>query len=105
VHQFIEFMARKIYIGRLPSTVSDQQIHDLFKTVGGVLSVRLIKESSQKDMYGYVQMSSDEETRKAIRTLDNTILDGTRILVVEAHFLDQERPVSYQWKKRPPMRR
>lgn len=97
-------MAKKIYVGKLPSTIVDQRLTDLFSTIGKVISVRVIKNSGSAENlnHGYIQMSTEEETQRAIRTLNNTVVEGSRILVVEGHFLDQERSANYhsKWKKR-----
>lgn len=95
-------MPKKIYIGKLPDKITDQQLHDLFSKIGNVISTKIIRTMSfQKNMsYGYVQMDTDENTNKAIKTLDNSVLEGSRIKVTEAHFLDQDKQYQPYWKKR-----
>lgn len=95
-------MAKKIYIGKLSNKITGQQLHDLFSKTGRVISANVVNVTSFKENmnYGYITMSTDEETKKAINTLNNTILEGCRIKVMEAHFLDQDKQQSYYWKKR-----
>ncbi len=90
-------MAKKIYIGKLPGSITDQQLADIFSKIGKVVSVKIIKKISFQESvnYGYVRMESDEATVKAIKTLNNTVLKGSRIKVMEAHYLDQDRPQQY----------
>ena len=40
-------------------------------------------------------MGSDREMEKAIHTLHNSMLEGSRIIVMEAHRLDQEKRQYY----------
>lgn len=90
-------MAKKIYIGKLPSSITDQQLADIFSKVGKVVSAKIIKKISfQENMnYGYIRMETDSATAEAIKTLNNTVIGGSRIKVVEAHYLDQDRPQQY----------
>ena len=91
-------MSKKIFIGKLPDSITDQKLTDVFSKVGKVISVKIIKPVSftKNNNYGYVQMDTPENTLKAIKTLDNTTIDGSRIKVAEAHFLDQERQQYYR---------
>lgn len=95
-------MSKKIYVGKLPNKITDQDLRDLFSKIGNVISVKMVKTNSfQKNTgYAYVQMDSDENTTKAIKTLNNSVLEGSNIKVMEAHSLDQEKPFEHYWKKR-----
>lgn len=95
-------MAKKIHVGSLSEKITDQQLSDVFSKVGKVLSVKVVKVISfQENMnYAYILMDSDENTKKAIKTLDNSLLEGSRIKVMEAHYLDQEKQAQPYWKKR-----
>lgn len=86
-------MAKKIYIGQLSGDTTESEITKHFSQVGKVSYVKVATGiNPQKSAgYGYVEMSSEEETEKAIKKLNNSLLDGRRIKVVEAHYLDQER--------------
>lgn len=95
-------MSQKIYVGKLPQSITGQQLVELFSQSGTVVSAKVVQVISfQENMnYGYVQMSSDDETKKAIRTFNNTVLENSHIKVLAAHLLDQERSSYYQFKKR-----
>ncbi len=95
-------MPKKIYIGRLPQDFVDQSLHDLFSPLGRVVTARVVKNSGVESAssHGYVEMATDEETKKAIRGLHNAKVQESRVIVMEAHFLDQERrPTQTTWKK------
>ncbi|QQG44603.1 MAG: hypothetical protein HYW86_01685 [Candidatus Roizmanbacteria bacterium] len=95
-------MSKKIYIGKLPDKITDKQLSDIFSKIGRVISLKIIKVISFQDNmnYGYVQMDTDDNSNKAIKTLNNSLLEGSRIKVMEAHFLDKEKQEHPYWKKR-----
>lgn len=95
-------MVKKIYIGKLPNTVTDQQLRKIFLEIGDVVSVDIVQTTNfeKNTNYGYVRMDSEEHTLQAIKTLDNSVLEGSRIKVVEAHFLDQDKQERRYWNKR-----
>lgn len=90
-------MVKKIRVGKISSETTDQKLFDHFSQVGIVTSATITKGINPKKHagYGYVTMGSDKEMEEAIRKLDNSILDGNRIWVMEAHPLDQERRQYY----------
>ena len=95
----LETMPKKIYVGNLSQSTTDQQLIDHFAKAGKVISasITLDKNSSKNMGNGYVNMSTDDETVKAIKTLNGSDLNGKKIRVVEAHYLDQEvRHYSYR---------
>jgi cold-inducible RNA-binding protein len=79
-------MATKLFIGSLSYGVNDDQLRDLFSTVGQVVSASVItdKYSGQSKGFGFVEMSSDKEAAEAIKQLNNKELDGRSINVSEA---------------------
>ena len=94
-------MAKKIYVGRLSYSTTDEMLHKHFSKIGNVQSAKVGKSINpqRSSGTGYVVMGSDKEAEKAIRELNNSILDGSRIRVIEAHLIDQERK-PYYYKRR-----
>ena len=94
-------MAKKIYVGRLSYSTTDEMLYKHFSQVGNVQSAKVGKSMNPQTNSGngYVMMSNDKETEKAITELNNSILDGICIRVVEAHPIDQERK-PYYYKRR-----
>lgn len=90
-------MVKKIYIGKISLRTTDKKLFDHFSQVGKVTSAAISKGIDPKKHagYGYVVMGSEEEMEKAICKLNNSILDGNRILVIEAHPVDQEKRQYY----------
>ncbi len=79
-------MSSKIYVGGLPYSATDQQLNDLFAPHGTVDSARVItdKFTGQSKGFGFVEMSSAEEARKAIAALNGTQMEGRTLTVNEA---------------------
>ena len=79
-------MGRKLYVGGLAYSVSEQQLTDLFSPHGTVESAKVImdKFSGQSKGFGFVEMGTDDEAQKAITALNGTEQDGRTITVNEA---------------------
>ena len=94
-------MAKKIYVGRLSYSTTDEMLYKHFSKIGSVQSASIANSINPQINagYGYVMMGNDKETEKAIRELNNSMLDGKRIRVVEAHPMDQEKK-PYYYKRR-----
>lgn len=79
-------MAKRLFVGKLPYETTNNQLEELFGTVGKVESVHLItdKFTGQGKGFGFVEMGSEEEAKKAIETLNGHNLGGRSIVVSEA---------------------
>ena len=79
-------MGRKLYVGNLPYSSTEQSLHEAFGSCGTVDSVNLIidRDTGQSKGFGFVEMSSDSEAQKAIQELNDSTLDGRQIKVNEA---------------------
>lgn len=79
-------MGSKLYVGGLPYSTGDPQLHDLFAAHGTVESARVItdKFTGQSRGFGFVEMSTAEEAKAAITALNGTQLDGRTLTVNEA---------------------
>ena len=79
-------MGRKLYVGNLPYSVTQQALEETFGQCGTVDSVNVItdRDTGQSKGFGFIEMSSDSEAQKAIQELNGTSLDGREIKVNEA---------------------
>ena len=84
-------MSTKLYVGGLPYSVTEQQLTDLFAKQGTVSSAKVItdKFTGQSRGFGFVEMSTAEEAKKAITALNSTQLDGRSLIVNEAKPMDK----------------
>lgn len=75
-----------IYVSNLGFNVRDEDLRSVFTPYGEVTSAKVImdKMTNQSRGFGFVEMSDDEASRKAIQELDGTQVDNRSIKVVEA---------------------
>lgn len=79
-------MATKLFVGSLSWGVDDAQLSDFFSSCGTVVSAKVIvdRDSNRSKGFGFVEMSSDEEAKKAVDELNGKDLDGRAVNVSEA---------------------
>ena len=79
-------MGRKLYVGNLPYSASQDSLQETFSQCGTVDSVNVItdRDTGQSKGFGFVEMSSDSEAQKAIQELNGKEIDGREIKVNEA---------------------
>jgi RNA recognition motif-containing protein len=79
-------MASKLFVGSLAWATNDDSLKEFFSGVGEVVSANVIvdRETNRSKGFGFVEMSSDEEAKKAIDELNGKELDGRPIVVSEA---------------------
>ncbi|HVX47750.1 MAG TPA: RNA-binding protein [Candidatus Saccharimonadales bacterium] len=79
-------MATKLFIGSLAWATDDDSLKQFFESAGTVVSANVIKdrESGRSRGFGFVEMSSEEEAKKAVDELNGKELDGRPIVVNEA---------------------
>ncbi len=79
-------MGKKLYVGNLAYSVTEDSLHDYFKAAGNVESARLItdRDSGRSKGFGFVEMASDEEAQKAIEMFDQQSWEGRPLTVSEA---------------------
>jgi cold-inducible RNA-binding protein len=77
-------MSKKIYVGNLPFSSTEEEIRSMFAQFGDVTSVSIItdRETGSPRGFGFVEM--EEGADKAISALDNTELGGRNLRVNEA---------------------
>ena len=79
-------MGKRLYVGNLPYTVSEQDLIDKFAAIGTVESATLItdRDSGRSKGFGFVEMATDAEAQKAIEEVNGTDYDGRPVTVNEA---------------------
>lgn len=87
-------MAKKLYVGSLPYSTTDEELKKLFSEVGTVESATVISDkfSGRSKGFGFVEMSSDEEAQKAIEKLNGHQLGERTIVVNEARPMTDRPP-------------
>ncbi|MCL4360303.1 RNA-binding protein [Patescibacteria group bacterium] len=86
-------MATNLFVGNLPYTVDSDKLGQLFAQAGNVVSAKVIadKYSGRSRGFGFVEMATDEEAKKAIELFHNKDVEGRQLVVNEAR-PREERP-------------
>jgi RNA recognition motif-containing protein len=85
----------RIYVGNLSFNTEEQQIQELFGSLGEVASVRLIRDrdTGRSRGFGFVEMTDTAAGQAACETLNQHEFEGRRLTVNEAK--PQERSGGY----------
>lgn len=101
-----------IFVSNLSFRVNDEDLRQLFEEYGEISSARVItdKYTGKSRGFGFVEMGSDEDAKKAIEELDKAEYDGKVITVSVARpktegrgrengggFRDKDRGSSKRW--------
>jgi len=76
----------KLYVGNLNYDVTGDQLTELFSQAGKVVSAAVITDrySGRSKGFGFVEMSTDEEAKKAIEMFNGKDFQERSIVVNEA---------------------
>ena len=79
-------MGRRLYVGNLPYSTTEDQLTDLFSRAGKVDNVRVMRDmaTGRARGFAFVEMSSDDEAQRAITDFNEYKLDGRPLVVNEA---------------------
>jgi RNA recognition motif-containing protein len=71
-------MSKKIYVGNLPFSASEEELQKHFEQAGTVESVKIITDqhSGRSKGFGFVEMATDEEAKNAINQLNGVEVQG-----------------------------
>jgi len=81
-----EQMGRRLYVGNLPYSATEEQLTELFSQAGKVDNVRVMRDmaTGRARGFAFVEMSSDDEAQKAISQFNERDMDGRPLVVNEA---------------------
>lgn len=79
-------MGRKLYVGNLPYSATEQDLQDLFGSAGTVDTVNVMRDmaTGRARGFAFVEMASDEDAQKAISMLNDRDFGGRNLTVNEA---------------------
>ena len=86
-----------IYVGNLSWSMTDDDLSNLFSQYGTVTSAKILKEKNtgRSKGFGFVEMEDDEAAKTAIATLNESEVQGRKLIVNES----QPRPEGGGYKK------
>ncbi len=76
-------MAKKLYVGGLAYSVSDEQLRTMMTPHGTVESATVVMDrmTDRSRGFGFVEMGTQEQAEKAINALNGTQVDGRTLTV------------------------
>jgi RNA recognition motif-containing protein len=79
-------MGRRLYVGNLAWTVTDQDLLDVFSEAGMVDSSQVVidRATNRSRGFGFVDMATDEAAEGALKKLNGRDIKGCPIRVNEA---------------------
>ena len=79
-------MGRRLYVGNLPYSATEDQLTELFSRAGKVDNVRVMRDmaTGRARGFAFVEMASDDDAQKAISELHEHELGGRALVVNEA---------------------
>lgn len=79
-------MNKKLYVGGLPYSITEDELRDLFTPYGAIESARIISDkfSGQSKGFGFVEMATEEDAQKAIEGVNGREVGGRTLVVNEA---------------------
>ena len=75
-----------IYVGNLSWTMTDEDLMNLFTQFGSVSSAKILKDkmNGRSKGFGFVEMEDDEAAKAAIAGLNETEVQGRKLIVNES---------------------
>ncbi len=79
-------MGKKLYVGNLPFSATDQILMETFSQCGTVESSKIIvdRDTGRSKGFGFVEMSTAAEAQEAISKFNGADYDGRSMVVNEA---------------------
>ena len=79
-------MGTRLYVGNLPYAVTELDLRDLFGGLGTVTDANIVtdRETGRPRGFGFVEMSTEDEARKAIEEINGRDVQGRQVAVKEA---------------------
>jgi len=77
---------KKLYVGNLPFSMSESELHELFSQHGDVASANLVmdRDTGRPRGFGFVEFSDPSQADAAIEALNGTEIGGRSLTVNEA---------------------
>lgn len=87
-------MATNLYVGNLPYDLTNDELSEYFAQVGTVVSATVItdRNTGRSKGFGFVEMSSEAESKKAIDELNGKDFKGRPLRINEARPREDRGP-------------
>jgi RNA recognition motif-containing protein len=94
--EYVEVTSARLYIGNLSFDATESDLFELFSGVGQVQNIELVsnKDTHRSKGFGFVQMTSLEEAKRAVSELHDKEYMGRKLVVSGAKALPESRTES-----------
>jgi RNA recognition motif-containing protein len=77
---------KKLYVGSLPYTTTEDELRSLFEAYGPIDSVRIVvdKMTGRSKGFGFVEMTNAEDAKRAVEEMNGSQLGGRTLIVNDA---------------------
>jgi len=78
-------MGKKLFISNLDFEITTDQLRDMFNEIGSTISVVIAtdRETRRSKGFAFIEMDAEEDAKKAIEGLNNKVINGRPMKVVE----------------------
>ncbi|MGA7104833.1 MAG: RNA-binding protein [Candidatus Deferrimicrobiaceae bacterium] len=79
-------MGKKLYVGNLPFSATEDSLREAFARFGTVESVNIItdRDTGRSKGFGFIELSTKQEATEAIGKMNSAEMDGRTLKVSEA---------------------
>jgi RNA recognition motif-containing protein len=86
-HDEVVVLGKRLYVGNLPFSASEQEVRDLFEQHGALESVALVtdRETGRPRGFGFVEFRDEASAQAAQQALDGSEMGGRALRVNEAY--------------------
>lgn len=86
IYPLFKQLFMNIFVGSLPFKIEESELQEIFEEYGEVTSVKIITDraTGRSKGFGFVEMTNEEEAKKAIEELNNAEIEGRTIVVNKA---------------------
>jgi RNA recognition motif-containing protein len=83
---YLKVFTMNIYVGNLSWSMTDDDLMNLFTEHGSVTSAKILKDkmNGRSKGFGFVEMEDDEAAKAAIAALNETEVQGRKLIVNES---------------------
>ena len=77
---------RKMYVGNIPYSVTEEDLRELFSEYGEIESLKIMQDhfTNRSKGFGFIEMVNEEDAKRAIATLNGKDFKGKSLTVAEA---------------------
>jgi len=86
-------MGKRVFVGNLPFSATEDQLRELFSQHGEVTSAEIVKDkfTERSRGFAFVEMATDEAAAAAVAALNQHQMDGRPLTVNEARARTESR--------------